>query len=309
MTTLMDGIDSFILDQRLKGNTDKTIKGYHRFLSLFATWLFSQKINNISDITLQHVREYHLYLINKPAERRGGIRLKKRSIQTYIRHIKVFLSFCHAEELLSEPLHLKVKTPKAERPTIEIITDEEYSRIMDTFSDNEIGRRNRAITSLLLDCGLRLSEVIKLETDNINFTKQYIKVMGKGQKERIIPFGSNVRRLLLYYVHERRAAKTPNDDKYFFLSIRRKAITSSCIGTLMRRLKKRTGITRLHAHLFRHTFATNFLVHGLGDIYQLSLILGHCEVKVTELYLQLASYYTLLEKRKHVTYLDILEQQ
>jgi len=304
----MNGVESFILDQRLKGNTDKTIKGYQRFLSLFTTWLTVHGITNISDVTLHHVREYQLYLTDKPAERRGGCRLTRRSIQTYIRHIKVFLSFCHMEGFISEPLHLKVKTPKAERPAIEIITDNEYERIMETFLDTEIGRRNRAVISLLIDCGLRLSEVAGLETGNINFEKRYMKVMGKGRKERIIPFGSNVRRVLLYYVHERRAAKAPEDDKYFFLSVRRTPITSACIGTLMRRLKKSTGITRLHTHLFRHTFATNFLVHGLGDIYQLSLILGHSEVKVTELYLQLSSYYTLLENRTHVTYLDKLEQ-
>jgi site-specific recombinase XerD len=72
----------------------------------------------------------------------------------------------------------------------------------------------------------------------------------------------------------------------------------------MARLKKKTGITRLHAHLFRHTFTTNFLVHNLGDVYELSRILGHGEMRTTELYLQLASYYTIIEKRRKLSYLD-----
>jgi integrase/recombinase XerC/integrase/recombinase XerD len=73
---------------------------------------------------------------------------------------------------------------------------------------------------------------------------------------------------------------------------------------MMRRLKERTGIRRIRAHLFRHTFATNFLVHGLGDVYELSRILGHGEIKTTEKYLQLASYYTIMQNRKKLSYLD-----
>jgi len=72
----------------------------------------------------------------------------------------------------------------------------------------------------------------------------------------------------------------------------------------MSRLKKKTSIVRLHAHLFRHTFATNFIVHGLGDVYELSRLLWHSEIRMTEKYLQLASYYTVMEKRRKVSYLD-----
>jgi len=302
--TLENSLKSFILDQRLKGNTDNTIKGYQRFINLFITWLAERNITFISDITLHHVREYQLYITDKPAERRGGERLTRRSIQTYMRHIKVFLAYCHSEEFISEPFHLKIKTPKAERPVIEILTDDEIDIIINTFSKSETGLRNRAIVSLLFDCGLRLSEVSGIKITDINFEKGYLKVFGKGLKERIVPLGLKVRRFMLAYVHKRRIADVGDDNVYFFLSQARKPITSHCIGSLMQRLKKRTGIIRLHAHLFRHTFATNFLVHGLGDVYELSRILGHSEIRVTEMYLQLASYYTIIEKRKRVSYMD-----
>jgi len=303
--TVHDALASFIIDQRLKGNTDKTIIGYQRFIRLFASWLATKEVVDISDITITHVKEYQLYINDKPAERRGGDKLTKRSIQTYMRHIKVFLTYCHAEDFILEPLHLKVKTPKAEVPVVEILTDEEIDIIMSTFTKSETGLRNRAIISILLDCGLRLSEVVGIETENINFEKGYVKVLGKGRKERIVPLGLKVRRAMLAYVHKRRVADTAEDDRYFFLSKARQPITSHCISSLMRRLKKRTGISRLHVHLFRHTFATNFLVHRIGDVYELSRILGHSAIRVTEIYLQLASYYTIIEKKGRVSYLDM----
>ena len=303
--TLNQALDFFILDQRLKGNTDKTILSYGSILSRLIFWLNSQEIYEISCIELSHVQRYQIFLDTKPAERSGGERLTKRSIQTYMRHIRVFLKYCHEEGFLIDPIHQRVRLPKAERPVIEVLTDSEVEIILQTFSKSESGLRNRAFFCLLLDCGLRLSEAVGLKTDNINFEKGYIKVFGKGRKERIVPVGLKVRRMMLSYVHKRRAADLPEHDKYFFLTKHRKPITIHAISSLMARLKKRTGIIRLHAHLFRHTFATNFLVHGLGDVYELSRILGHSEIRVTEKYLQLASYYTIIEKRRRLSYLDL----
>lgn len=302
---LQAAIDAFILDQRLRGNTEKTIRSYSGILTRFMNWLAVQDISEIAGIGLADVQRYQLHLDTKPAERSGGEKLTKRSIQTYMRHIRVFLKFCYTEEFISEPLFQKLKLPKAERPVIEILTDEEIELILTTFSKSETGHRNRAFICLLLDCGLRLSEAVGLKTENINFEKGYIKVFGKGRKERIVPLGLKVRRLMLAYIQKRRVADAPEADKYFFLAKSRKPITAGAVASLMSRLKKRTGVARLHAHLFRHTFATNFLVHGLGDVYELSRILGHSEIRVTEKYLQLASYYTILEKRRRLSYLDL----
>ncbi|MCL2358025.1 MAG: tyrosine-type recombinase/integrase, partial [Defluviitaleaceae bacterium] len=288
--TLKTAMDSFILEQRLRGNTEKTIRSYIGILTRFVAWLENHTGENPmspQNIKLFHVQSYQLYIDKKPAERGRHEKLTKRSVQTYMRHIRVFLKFCFDEEFISEPLFQKLKLPKAERPTIEILTDEEVEIILGTFSKSEVGLRNRALICLLLDCGLRLSEAVGLKTENINFEKGYVKVFGKGRKERIVPVGLKVRRMLLSYIHKRRAADAYEFDKYFFLTDERKPLSADAVASLMSRLKKSTGIVRLHAHLFRHTFATNFLVHGLGDVYELSRILGHSEIRVTEKYLQL----------------------
>jgi integrase/recombinase XerC/integrase/recombinase XerD len=298
-------LESFIIDQKLRGNSDKTIKGYQGFLGRFIAWLALKGIANIEDVVLLVVQQYQLFIDSKPAERSGGEKLSKRSVQTYMRHIKIFMKYCYTEEFISNPIHQKIRIPKAERPTIEILTDDEIDVIFSCFSSkSEIGIRNRAIISLLLDCGLRLSEVVGIKSKNINFEKGYVLVMGKGRKERIVPLGLKVRQAMLKYLHKRRMTDSSEQEEFFFLAKNHKPLTKHGIASLMGRLKKSTGITRLHAHLFRHTFATNFLVHGLGDVYELSRILGHSEMRITEQYLQVASYYTIMEKRRRLSYLD-----
>ena len=303
--TLTQAVEYFIIDQRLKGNTEKTVRGYQDFLKRFVEWLALKNVIDISDLTLARINEYQLYIDAKPSERGGNEKLTKRTVQTYMRHIKIFISFCFSEAFISEAIHLKMKTPKSERPVIEILTDDEVSVILSCFTKSETGLRNTAIILVMLDCGLRLEEFTRIKSNHINFEKGYMKVIGKGRKERIVPLGLKVRKSLLAYLYKRRMADSPEDDQYFFLTDRRKRMTTSCISSLMGRLKKFTDISRLHAHLFRHTFATNFLVNNIGDVYELSRLLGHSELRTTEQYLQLASYYTIIEKKRRISYLDM----
>ena len=322
--TITNAIQSFILNQHLKGNTSKTIHGYNGFLSRFQKWLNSKGITDIENITLQDMQKYQIFIDTKKAERGHGVsfgnvisvasasskknKLSKRSVQTYIRHIKIFLKYCYYEGFISEPLHNNIIIPKAEKPIIEILTEEEIICIFSCLSNSNSNQniRNKSIISLMLDSGLRLSEVVSIKTKDINFNQGYITIMGKGRKGRIVPIGLKVRKVLLSYIQKRRTADNLQDDEYFFLSKQRKPITKDCISSLMSRLKYKSGVTRLHAHLFRHTFATNFLVYGLGDVYELSRILGHSQITITERYLQIASYYTILEKRRKLSYLDMM---
>jgi integrase/recombinase XerC/integrase/recombinase XerD len=303
--TLPQAVDFFLIDQQLRGNTDKTVTGYRGFLRRFCEWMASVGVTNLADLSIYRINEYQLFIDRKPCDRKGDEKLTKRSVQTYIRHIKCFLAFCHAEGFIDEPLHQKLRTPKAERPIIEILTDEEVREVLSCFTRSETGLRNTAVVLIMLDCGLRLAEVAGLKTGDINFQKGYLTVMGKGRKGRIVPIGLKVRRALMSYIHKRRKADKLVDDQFFFLTRHRKPMTTACIATMMTHLKKEASIPRLHAHLFRHTFATNFLVHGLGDVYELSRLLGHSDLKITETYLQLASYYTIIEKRQRFSYLDM----
>jgi len=303
--TLTQAIDFFLIDQQLRGNSDKTIRGYRGYLSRFCAWLEGQGVVGITDLTIGNINAYQIYITNKPAQNSKNDRLTKRTVRTYMRHIKVFIGYCYTEEFIKEPLHTKMKLPKAERPMIEILTEDELTTLFSCLGKKELDLRNRSILMLMVDCGLRLSEVAGLKHEDINFQKGYVTVMGKGMKGRIVPLGVNVRRALLTYITKRRRADAARDDEYLFLSRIRTPISAAAIVLMIRRVKKEADIPRLHAHLLRHTFATNLLVYGIGDVYELSRLLGHSDIKTTEGYLQVASYYTIMEKRERRTFLDM----
>ncbi|MCL2200138.1 MAG: tyrosine-type recombinase/integrase [Defluviitaleaceae bacterium] len=299
---IQNALDSFILDQRLKGSTEKTVSGYEWFIGKFITWLADFGVENANSLTVQHTQGYQLHLCSRQCENKNQP-LTRRTVRTYMRHVRIFLSFCFAESIINEPIHIKMKLPKAEKPVIEILTDEESSHLLSRFGDDVLGCRDRAIICLMLDCGLRLSEVAGLRLSDINFDNRYIKVTGKGRKQRIVPIGQLAVQAVVKYNYRRNASGR----EQLFFSSRQSPLTPSGIGQLMKRLKAQTGILRLHAHLLRHTFATNYLIYGIGDVYELSRILGHADIKITEGYVQLANYYKLLQNRNRQTYLDIKE--
>jgi integrase/recombinase XerC/integrase/recombinase XerD len=299
--TLWQALDSFILDQQLKGNTDKTIRGYRGFVTQFIKWVSKSGFNDMNDVTLLLVNKYQLYIDSRQCDNKKA-RLTRRTVRTYMRNIRVYLAFCFAEGYINEPIHSKMKLPKAEKPVIEILTDEEVEYLLHSIGSGVSGRRNRAMICLMLDGGLRLSEVTGIKASDINFDRGYIKIMGKGRKERIVPIGLKVCEALREYILVR-----PAGGKCLFLSIHKTQLTPGGLAQLMKHLKHKTGISRLHAHLLRHTFATNYLIHGFGDVYELSRILGHSDIRTTEGYVQLASYYKLLQNRHRQTYLDMKE--
>jgi integrase/recombinase XerC/integrase/recombinase XerD len=310
MMITSDAINKFLMEQRLRGNTEKTVRGYKGFLNRFDGYMVKQGVTDLSDISIDRINEYQLYINEKKAERGHNEKLTKKSVQTYMRHVKVFMAYCYEQGYLSEEISKKIRIPKAETNIIRIIMDNEVDMIIASFKKCVpwLELRNTAITYLLLDCGLRLGEVARIMYDDINFDKGYIFVKGKGRKERVVPMGEKLRKALELYIDKRITADTPKGDKYLFLSARYKPITEYTMYDLMKRIKADTGIKRIHAHLFRHTFATNFLIYGLGDVYELSRLLGHGDIKITEQYLQLASYYTIMLRRQRVTYLDSVKK-
>ncbi len=309
--TILEAVNRFLLEQRLRGNTDKTVKGYKGFLGRFNEYMESKDVKRFHELKDEHIYMYQIFINEKSCERGRNEKLTKKSVQTYMRHIKVFIRYCYEEGFIKDDLSKKIRMPKAESLIIKILTDTEIDEVIKTFKGLPafLEKRNIAITYLLLDCGLRLSEVARIKYEDINFTKGYIYVFGKGRKERVVPMGEKLREALTDYMSNRVTALNPSDDKYVFLTVRRKPVTEYTLSEMMKTIKSETGIKRIHAHLFRHTFATNYLMYGLGDVYELSRLLGHSDIKITENYLQLASYYMIMQRRDRLTYLDSVKNK
>lgn len=299
--TIDDTIKQFLIDQELKGNTEKTIKNYRFNLGYLADFIGHDK--KVDEITLDDLKAYALMMKSRPRKCSLPVKTKNESkissvsVQTYIRAVRAFLGYLFNEGYITENIEAKFKLPKATKRAVEILSDEEIERVMKCFKLNQsMGIRNMCMIALMVDCGLRRNEALELDYDNVHIGQGIIKVIGKGQKERIVPIGLYTKKLLIKYMNGYRP--TPiYESKRLFLDRYLKPLTENGVKELFNRLKKKTGIDRLHPHILRHTFATKYLMNG-GDIFSLQQILGHTSLEMVRKYSHLASAYIMRTHHK-----------
>lgn len=280
--TIRECIDDFLIEQQVRGNSPKTQKHYFRCLGLFERFQ-SPKNPDISAVSVSDCKAYYIHLSNR--------NVSSVTVQTYIRALRAFLSWCYLEGYISENIPKKFRLPKAQKKKIDILTDSEVEQLFRCLSGRDfISIRNYCIVALMIDSGLRLNEVVTIRRDKIHIAEGYAIVNGKGNKERFVPLGLNSKRALLRY-----CAIVPNREKETPLFVKDTLIPikESTVKQLFRKLKSRSGIPRLHPHLLRHTFATRYIERG-GDIYSLQLILGHTSLEMVKKYVHLIPSKTVV---------------
>lgn len=269
--TLQQASAEFVLEQHIRGNTAKTVRYYTQCLDYFAR--FAGADAPMDTITPRTLKSYFMHLTEQ--------NLSTISIQSYIRGVRAFLSWCYQEELIVENLPEKFHLPKAKRKAIDVLSDTEIRQLFACFNIRKtLPLRNACICSLMLDCGLRLNEVATLTLEHLRLEDGYAIVDGKGNKQRYVPLGLHTRKLLNRYIARRPIGVQTN---VVFLQKNLSPVTSNTLQLLFRRLKKQANIPRLRAHLLRHTFATRYLENG-GDIYTLQNILGHTTLEMVKRY-------------------------
>ncbi len=265
---------------------EKTITYYEENLTKFIEYVSDQELTR--DIYINYI--YDL--------RKRGI--KNTSIRTYCRAIKAFSNWLYENEYISKDITLRVKLPREDKDIVIPLSEDEVIKLdnvilIPVFSDSILYLRNALIIHLMLDAGLRKSEVINLNVNDIDLEKNVIYINNsKYNKSRVIPLSSVIKNLYNAYLIDREYSdigllnNTP-----LLIKADDKRITSDTIKSLFRRLKKQSGIERIHPHLLRHTFATSYLMQG-GNLEQLRIILGHSDYNVTRHYLHLAASNKLL---------------
>ncbi len=169
------------------------------------------------------------------------------------------------------------------------MTQEEIGKIFAAINTKTaLGARNAALISLMLDTGLRVSEVADLEGRDVHLETQYVKVMGKGFKERMVSFGTTCQRALVDYQYQFRTESAIEAEETFFVSVDGYPMAAVAIQSQVKRLANASGVRRLYPHLLRHTYATTFLLNG-GDIFLLKQNLGHSTLSMVEQYLHVTS--------------------
>ena len=154
---------------------------------------------------------------------------------------------------------------------------------------NPLGERNRAIIETLYSCGLRVSELTDLKISDLFFKEGFIKVTGKGNKQRFVPIGLNTQKFIKLYIHHKRSLLNIASEYMdtLFLNQRGKKLTRAMIFTIVKKLAKKVGLKKsISPHTFRHTFATHLLENG-ADLRAIQMMLGHESITTTEIYMHI----------------------
>jgi len=208
--------------------------------------------------------------------------------------IKAFYKYLLLENMIDHDPAQLIQGPKLGRKIPEVLSFEEIDMILSAIdlSDPQ-GHRNRAMLETLYACGLRVSELINLKISNFYHEVEYIKVTGKGDKERIVPMGAEAIKQNLYYLENYRASLDikPGYEDFLYLNRRGRSLSRVMIFNIIKDLAAKAGITKtVSPHTFRHSFATH-LVEGGADLRAVQDMLGHVSITTTEIYTHIDTKY------------------
>ena len=299
--------ESYALCLSTEGRSTKTITWYTANLKRFAQFLSDNHLpDSVTEIGKEEVRRFisHLQTEVTRWENHSSIhddkRLSAHSVQGYARTLKAFWSWLTDEGYITHNPMTSLKLPKTPRKVISTFSQEQIQKILSAIDrKSSHGFRNYTMILLLLDSGIRLSELIGLQMDDIDFLQSFILVNGKGNKERVVPFGSQVRRTIRRYImHFRPEPDSPRTNEVF-LTEDGLPLTPRAVQSMLLRLSKKAKMsgTRCNPHRFRHTFAKTYLMNG-GDIFSLQKILGHTSLEVVRIYVNLITSDILQQHRK-----------
>jgi integrase/recombinase XerD len=224
----------------------------------------------------------------------GELRLTASSQARMISGIRSFYKYCQGEKILKKDPTLLLEAPKLKRVLPETLVFEEIEKIIGQIDlSTPEGGRNKAILETMYSCGLRVSELVNLRLSCLYPEVGFIRVIGKGDKERLVPIGSAAIKYINIYRNEIRTHidVKPGNEDIVFLNRRGSKLTRVMIFLVMKDLVRKAGITKnISPHSFRHSFATH-LVEGGADLRAVQEMLGHESITTTEIYTHLDREY------------------
>lgn len=263
------------LEKRL---ADNTVESYMRDLSQFAHFVLLFYDAAPADVEAGMIERYMAWLYEHGREKTSQARILS-GIRSFFNYLLL------AGDLESSPAEF-IETPKFGRSLPDILSTEEIDRIIAAVDRSTAkGRRDSAILEVLYSCGLRVSELTSLRLGDLFFGEGYIRVTGKGDKQRLVPVSAVARDKIQCYLDERPRKFAGADT--LFLNNRGKALSRVMVFTIIRDAAHRAGIDKtISPHTFRHSFATHLLEGGAG-IRQVQEMLGHESIVTTEIYTHL----------------------
>ena len=266
-----------------KGLSPKSVEAYLHDVQLLADFLGEDKI---ADATFEELQKFlkHLYESDFNARSQARIVSGMRAFYRYL---------IYARQREDDPTEL-LDAPKIGMHLPDVLTVEEIQNIMDVIDlSTPEGHRNRAMVEVMYGCGLRVSELVTLRLSNLFFEDGFIKVVGKGSKERLIPIGKTAINAVNQYVDGKRKLLKikKGEEDYVFLNRRGAHLTREMVFMLVKKWVAAAGIDKtVSPHTFRHSFATH-LIEGGADLRAVQEMLGHESITTTEIYTHLDQDY------------------
>ena len=284
---LIEDFSSYLsLDRSL---SDNTLSAYLSDLNKLQNFLFPE-----SFLELDRLKATAFF------EALSDLGLSVKSIARIISGVKTFYRFLVEEEKISKNPLARISNPKLPKHLPSVLTHDEVMRMMDCIDLSKIsGERDKTILMLLYGSGLRVSELVSLEVNNLFLEEGIIKVLGQGNKERLVPIGNKtIKQVELYLLYYRRHVANEKSGAQLILNQQGKSLSRVSIFKTIKKLAEQAGIKKtISPHTLRHTFAT-VLIEAGADLRAVQQMLGHQSITTTEIYTHLDRSYlkTVMEQ-------------
>lgn len=292
MITIESTFKKFLREKKLQGLSKKSLKDYEIIIGLFVSYIGTD--TNIFDIDRDLIDAYIEYQVDRD--------ISLSTFATYVRNTKIFLMWLEKEYNIDIQAS-NIKIPKSPKVSLYIYSVDDINLIFSIISFDEkwMEYRNKSMVALMLDSGLRQSEICHLKLSDIDFCGNIIKVHGKGEKERHVPLGGYSKKYILAYLEN-----CPYKSKSLFVNIHGEPITPNALKQMAAKMAKELPF-KFSCHKLRHNFATNFCIDqfeqmGRMDAYSLMVLMGHSNMKTTERYLHWAK--EIVCSKQHISHLD-----
>lgn len=264
-----------------RGLSENTLNAYRSDLAGLALWLQGMDASLV-DATAEQLREYRSYRIDKGAKPRSSARL--------LSSMRRFYRYLIRESQIGTDPTANLDSPKQGRALPKTLSEDEVDALLASPDlSTAMGLRDRAMLEVLYASGLRVTELVTLQLEQVNFQQGLVKVMGKGSKERLVPLGDEALHWLERFMREGRGQILGmKRSEALFPSKHAKAMSRQAFWQIIKRYSLQAGISKpLSPHTLRHAFATHLINHG-ADLRVVQLLLGHSSLSTTQIYTYVA---------------------
>ena len=262
-----------------------TIDAYKRDINQYLLYLSDLDIKNLSDVKSTNIRDYIRILSD------GG--MAPASISRIISSIRTYYRFLSSENILDENPVLLINNPKLPKKLPDVLSEKEISLIINAIQESsQFYQRDKAIIELLYSCGIRVTELCNIEMSNLFIDEDLIRVMGKGNKERLLPLGKRSKKYLDDYIkHSRNSHIKKSGSSFVFVSRNGNQLTRAMINIILNKWTQASGLKKsVSPHKLRHSFATH-LLEGGADLRFVQALLGHSDISTTQIYTHIDKHY------------------